>query len=360
MRNRCFAIGIVVLAVACLSYVGYREFRQHLEFKEFIAKTNSLPVAELFPPKVVSTRIPPPPADLNAAVNFINHQMPGRTITTASGKKVKLRLSEFEIGKETIRVLPNGEMYSVYAPIGSLDTPAAWVIKPYDGILEGLDDLTASENAPRDTSPVVYHKDDVPAGEDPYLYGIKLSQAQARGLSIEEFDQKLANREIIIGNSYRIPITSQVKRGVGETRLPKQFPASPSELSQESEPSESEPIESINPEGRFDEDTPSVRSDVPHAPSDLPDMVKPQFPPSVAGIEKQLTPEGTEVELSKGISTDHFSKAQQLIDQYGTKEGLRRLREMDPDAARQFEQGRRPVPSRDVPDGVQSESGSKD
>ena len=49
MRNRCFAIGIVILAVACLSYVGYREFRQHLEFKEFIAKANSLPVAELFP-----------------------------------------------------------------------------------------------------------------------------------------------------------------------------------------------------------------------------------------------------------------------------------------------------------------------
>ena len=270
--------------------------------------------------------------------------MPGRTITTASGKKVKLRLSEFEIGKETIRVLPNGEMYSVYAPIGSLDTPAAWVIKPYDGILEGLDDLTASENAPGDTSPVVYHKDDVPAGEDPYLYGIKLSQAQARGLSIEEFEQKLANREIIIGNIYRTPITSQVKRGVGETRLPKQFPDSPSELSQESEPSESAPIESTNPEGRFDEDTPSVRSDVPLSPSYLPDMVESTPPPpSVTDLQKRLTPEGIVAELSEGLSSDSFDKALKFIDQYGTEEGLRRLREMDPEAARQFERERRPA-----------------
>ena len=35
-----------------------------------------------------------------------------------------------------------------------------------------------------------------------------------------------------------------------------------------------------------------------------------------------------------------IDKAQQLIEEYGTEEGLRRLREMDPDPARRFEQGR--------------------
>ena len=90
-----------------------------------------------------------------------------------------------------------------------------------------------------------------------------------------------------------------------------------------------------------------VRSDVPTSPSDLSDMVKPTpSPSSVADIEKQLTPQGIE-----GVSPDRFDKAQQLIDEYGTEEGLRRLREMDPETARQFERERRGAPSREVPSG---------
>ena len=87
---------------------------------------------------------------------------------------------------------------------------------------------------------------------------------------------------------------------------------------------------------------------------------------NVPDIEQQLTPEGIESDLTKGLSADRFDKAQQLIDQYGAEEGLRRLREMDPEAARRFEsdksrlgQDRIGAPSRDVPDGGQSESGSK-
>ena len=81
-----------------------------------------------------------------------------------------------------------------------------------------------------------------------------------------------------------------------------------------------------------------VRSGVPVSPSDLPNMVKPTpSSPSVSDLEKQLTPEGIEAELSEGLSLERFDKAQQLIEQYGTEEGLRRLREMDPEAARRFE-----------------------
>ena len=47
-------------------------------------------------------------------------------------------------------------------------------------------------------------------------------------------------------------------------------------------------------------------------------------------IEKRLTPAGIEAELSRELSTDPADKARQLIDQYGTDEGLRRLREMNP------------------------------
>ena len=62
----------------------------------------------------------------------------------------------------------------------------------------------------------------------------------------------------------------------------------------------------------------------------------------------------------KALSQEQREQAKQLFDQHGTEEGFRRLREMDPEAARQFEQVRRPVPSHDVPDGEQSKSESKD
>ena len=125
--------------------------------------------------------------------------------------------------------------------------------------------------------------------------------------------------------------------------------------------------EDIASERRRSEDAngASVPSDVPPSPSDLPDMVESTpSPQSVADLEKQLTPEGIEAELSQGLSLERFDKAQDLIDQYGTEEGLRRLRESDPDAARQFErhppvsprkQGESRGPGRDAPDAGQSE-----
>ena len=98
-----------------------------------------------------------------------------------------------------------------------------------------------------------------------------------------------------------------------------------------------------------------IRSNVPVSPSDLSDTVKSISPQSVTDIEKQLTPKGIEAELSQGLSPARFDKAQQFIDQYGTEEGLRRLREMDPEAARRFEsdksrlgQERRNPPTRDT------------
>ena len=59
--------------------------------------------------------------------------------------------------------------------------------------------------------------------------------------------------------------------------------------------------------------------------------------------------------LTEGLSPERFDKAQQLIDQYGTEEGLHRLQKMDPEAARQFERERSPKPPRDVPEREQSE-----
>ena len=94
----------------------------------------------------------------------------------------------------------------------------------------------------------------------------------------------------------------------------------------------------------------SFSDDLPPSDTEAYEFEKPKIPPSVAEIEKQLTLQGIEAELNQGLSPEQFDKAQQLIDQYGTEEGLRRLRESDPEAAQQFERERSPKPARDVPD----------
>ena len=105
----------------------------------------------------------------------------------------------------------------------------------------------------------------------------------------------------------------------------------------------------------------SFPDDLPPSDTESYEFEKPNLPQSVADIEKQLTPEGIEAKLTEGQSPERFSKAQKLIDQYGTEEGLRRLKEIDPEAARQFQRERRSEnpqpsePSRDAPDGEESE-----
>ena len=56
------------------------------------------------------------------------------------------------------------------------------------------------------------------------------------------------------------------------------------------------------------------------SPSDL-SRVGESIPQSVTDLQKQLTPQGIESELTEGLSTNPADKAQQLIDQYGTEEG---------------------------------------
>ena len=54
----------------------------------------------------------------------------------------------------------------------------------------------------------------------------------------------------------------------------------------------------------------------------------------------------------KGCHWSKREQAKQLMDQYGSEEGFRRLQESDPEAARQFELVRRPAqdtPSGDTP-----------
>ena len=111
-----------------------------------------------------------------------------------------------------------------------------------------------------------------------------------------------------------------------------------------------------------------VRSDLPHFPADLSRVVEP-VSQDIADLQKRLMPEGVGAKLEQSVSPDRFDEMQRLIKQYGTEEGLRRLREVAPEAARRSESDKsrpgrerlrsgspRPSePSRDAPEGEQSE-----
>ena len=58
---------------------------------------------------------------------------------------------------------------------------------------------------------------------------------------------------------------------------------------------------------------------------------------------------GVEAGDWEGLSSEQRENVKQLFDEYGTEEGLRRLRTMDPEAARQFDRQRPAESPRDVP-----------
>ena len=64
-------------------------------------------------------------------------------------------------------------------------------------------------------------------------------------------------------------------------------------------------------------------------------------------VTHQTPPPSASTIMGEGLSLDSYDTAKQLFDRYGAEEGLRRLQEMDPDAAERFERERRP--SRDAP-----------
>ena len=71
-----------------------------------------------------------------------------------------------------------------------------------------------------------------------------------------------------------------------------------------------------------------------------------RLPTSVAELEKQLTPElptaeGIKTQLSERFSPERLEKARQVLERYGSEEGMRRLREDDPEVAAQVERQRR-------------------
>ena len=69
-----------------------------------------------------------------------------------------------------------------------------------------------------------------------------------------------------------------------------------------------------------------------------------------ASFAQQQKPVEADTHGWAGLFKEQREQAKRLFDQFGTKEGLRRLREVDPEAARQFERKHSVSPARDETD----------
>ena len=289
-----------------------------------------------------------------------HHEINGRSVSTV----------RFESVTQLVET-PDGEIHEVIVPRN-------WAYQDGDAI--GRSELapqltrTISESITMDgvkyDMPEKYFTMDV---YEQHQYKKKLTLAHYNGISIDEVERGIAAGEI---EASRVSLSQQEKGRIDEkirkereqsrkTPLLDQSPVKVSFLADDSTGPGwgrdiSEFIEVLGPpeetqNSRNDTTLPFVSPqravkapDVSVSPSNLSSEVDPiPSPQSIAELENQLTPQGIEAELGGGLSTAPADKAQQLIDRYGTEEGLRRLRGSDPDAAERFERDRRP--SRDAP-----------
>ena len=381
-------VGTAVLLSVC--YMGYREYQKHVEFETFMAKVQATLDKDTNPP-LVSSRTEqtesnqkpsniPPPEDFMATYQRLSN-MP--SLIDALGKPVKVAVvSSDEADEEPVEMaelppeiralLPDPDapmkLLRVQTPDGNIRVILVPAGIDYNAVDIALSEEIANSPAARLVGRLdrvgSVRDSEIPEGETAESYLNKMDWASRYGVSIEAVEKMMERGHIPQRNIIaRSPVVEFSDRDLlfhshdhdDRSRSGGRVDAALHSGEHRAE------VPVSDGAGSEDIQHAPVRSDIPVSPSNLPDMVKPTpAPPNVADIENQLTPAGIEAELGKGLSPDRFDKAQQLIDQYGTEEGLRRLRESDPEAARQFERERRPVPSRDVPDEGQSESGSKD
>ena len=102
-----------------------------------------------------------------------------------------------------------------------------------------------------------------------------------------------------------------------------------SDITTEESPSVSRPaIDALEPSATLKRETDAAitpvpeLTDAPEAPTDLP------------------TVEGLEASLKEQFSSERFERAMSTLERYGSEEGLRRLRESDPEVAKQVEKAR--------------------
>lgn len=337
---------IIVFCLVC--YVGYRSYQNYVEFKDFTSK-----IKERQRSFVKDT----PPTGGGAEKSSFSNQEVDANIT-ASPVKVRWRTQEIvrspppkhrrgprvmHTPENTVKKrvqTPDGKIHTIYwprhmeLPEGISFTPAA------------IKHLSRPPVPPpprkRYTREVVVRNADIPEGEDVETYIDKLRIASDYGVSIEEAEQMLASGQIRIEVVERTPVEEfTFDEFFGETRLD----TAPI-------PSQRGEADTVSAGGNFE----AISSPSTHSPEPKNLVNKAHVHHEDGHVHSLPAAESVETELRKPLLPERFDKVQQLIDQYGSEEGLRRFREMDPEAARQFESDKskpgrehRPMPDREVP-----------
>ena len=415
-----YIIGGGIVAFLSVSYVGYRAYQNHVEFKAFMSNAQvfnrsvkgqrehsshdhthhgeGLPVASTpnqikeagrgetgHGPEHHLTSSGEYGYEINGVPLYSNMPLSQEQLELRewiqTGKMTPAVEEQFTVREELLTyvqqtvVTADGKLHTVIVPSNSQYEEGDAILQSELGSPMVLEE---SQNPKRDARLIIdkveyTFPDEYHTIEDPYEreeYANKFSWSIENGVSMAEVEKRVAKGELDFSLSedakrhvdeheammerYKMlsfeppplsdkpPVKVAFLPDKGEDTRPgwmrKEAGNRPSE-SGETESSGAPPAADSVSEKGSNEDVSGApaRSDVPLSPSDQPDMLKPIFPQSVVDIEKQLTPEGIESGLSEGLSPDRFEKMQQFIDQYGREEGLRRLRETDPEAAAQFE-----------------------
>ncbi len=322
-----YLIGLTLLVFFSVLYLGYRAYEKHVEFEDFMLGAMSSQK------KLENDTVDP---DDTEGEDHANDLQEGDSIPVVkvikdkdmepgpyrsffpADKDMELgpyrSFSPAEMVKKRVQT-PDGEIHTIWLPPGHK-------VKDGGEVSEAFFNLLPPPNFEA-VKGIRFRKSDIPEGESIESYGEKLFFSQLYGVSIEDVEK------MIEGGTIQLP--KVIARSVDEF-LVDEF------MDHDHNLQSSGGVEYLGKAPRRSDDSQSQTS----------------TPPSEAVSDAQKMPASSTVSHEE-LSRETFDKAQELIDEYGTEEGLRRLREMDPDAARRFEsvprpgRERHPPPIREVP-----------
>lgn len=322
LKNYLIAVGILVLSF--VSFFGYRAYQGNIEFENFMS------VARAFQQSIDKDTLSPDYTeeehhapdlqedDFIPMVKVMKHKdmEPGANSSFFPADKdmeARRSFSPAEMVKKRVQT-PDGEIHTIWLPPGHK-------VKDGGEVSEAFFNLPPPPNFEA-VKGIRFRKSDIPEGESIESYGDKLFLSRLYGVSIEDVEKMIEG---------------------GTIQLPKVIARSVDEFSVDEFMDHDHNLQSSG--GVEYLDKAPRRSDN--------SQLQISTPPSEGVSDAQKMPASSTASHEE-LSRETFDKEQQLIDQYGMEEGLRRLREMDPEAARQFEsvprpgRERRPPPAREV------------
>ena len=389
MWNRRFIpslIAVGIFALFFVSYFGYRAYQRHVEFEEFMSTTvtfqqgidtDTMPGKDstgklmeqkesnaTFPSSGLSTdqtvrettykkgssknpvkvRIMPPEevalysdGDPNAAVRVESEPRP--TVPDGTWTNDELVSQWVE--------LPDGEIVKTLAIPGMEIREGDRVSLQYiENSKDNRGNYIEVDGVRHDVSPE--------AADDEYTreYALqKIVWAETLNTSVAEIEQMIANRELIVKLTHESMTPEETEINLNLLRAVR-----PDLVEVEQAPSRSWEIEPEAVEAWLNNHLSELMEIKPGEAeawlnNHLSEPLLPGGADRLLPVQSDASPvSNQETDTHEGLSPERSDKAQQFIDQYGQEEGLRRLREMDPEAARQFERERKNPPTPDEPE----------